>query len=301
MPSDPTHIRGLIYGSVADSVTLQTASPGDSSLRADKVLPGVQRVTAPNPGPKTLQGTNVYLVGEERVILIDSGPSDASFIGRLASLLGDRVTGIVMTHDHPDHAGGLEGLAKIIDAPIWMSPKSDPVLRSAASARDLLPNQSFLVGSDRLIAIEMPGHSWDHVCFWLEGERVLFSGDNVLGFGTTLIALPEGDMCIYMETLERMRALGPRVIAPGHGPMILDPITTIDEYLDHRRAREQEVLRAIQVVGNCSEIVQRVYGDVPVATFELALLSVEAQLAKLVSEGRVERVSGSRYRVRPSS
>jgi glyoxylase-like metal-dependent hydrolase (beta-lactamase superfamily II) len=147
----------------------------------------------------------------------------------------------------------------------------------------------------------MPGHADDHVCFFLEPDRLLFSGDNILGRGTTLIAKPEGDMVIYMDTLHRTRELNPVAIAPGHGPMILNPEAVIDEYVHHRQERERELLAALDAPQTVWELVDRIYSPPSEPIRQLASLSVEAQLAKLESERCVERLADGRYLIRADS
>lgn len=267
----------------------------------DWIWDGVGRITAPNPGPKTLEGTNLYLITRGSGWLIDAGPDDRDFLDELAGLVDGRIAGILLTHDHPDHAGGAGYLGSQLDVPVWMSVKaSRDVFHSVPTARTLGPDQAFGAGGT-LRAIEMPGHAWDHVCYWLEPDRLLFAGDNILGRGTTLIALPEGDMTAYMETLRKTHALESVAIAPGHGPMIDNPEAKIDEYVQHRRLRERDVLGALIQVDTADEIVDLVYEVNDPAVRALAVFSVGAQLAKLERERKIVKLDDGSYRVRADS
>ena len=258
-------------------------------------------VTAPNPGPKTLQGTNCYVVGDRNKVLIDVGPDLPSFLSDLAETIGGEVTAILLTHGHPDHASGAPYLSHRLGVPVWASPRIDPSLRSRiGSLNNLEDGHMFDLGSATLRTVAAPGHSADHVCFFLEPGRVLFSGDNILGSGTSLIALPEGDMVTYLNTLTMLRALRANLIAPGHGEPVTEVENKIDYYIEHRRQREARLLAALSEPRTVDELVKTVYGDIDRETYDLARLSVEAQLAKLETEDKVTR-SGEHYRTRAES
>ncbi|HZT97234.1 MAG TPA: MBL fold metallo-hydrolase [Chloroflexota bacterium] len=258
-------------------------------------------ITAPNPGPKTLQGTNTYVVGEESLVVIDPGPAISSHVENIRQATqGREVLGVFVTHGHPDHAPAAVPLARDLRVPVFAS-KRLRIDFGDVVVRPLSAGLVFELGAQRLIAIESRGHSDDHFCFLLEPGSVLFSGDVILGAGTSLIALPEGDMSAYVETLERLRGLRPTIIAPGHGPLVDDPESKIQEYLSHRRERERALIVTLQSGSlTAADLVHRVYGVDSGPTFELAVLSVEAQLAKLVKEERVV-VTGDRYSLRAAS
>jgi glyoxylase-like metal-dependent hydrolase (beta-lactamase superfamily II) len=257
--------------------------------------------TAPNPGPKTLDGTHTFVVGQDQAYIIDPGPYLPSYQDFLARWLREnerRPHGILLTHGHPDHAPGATHLKRLLGVPIWSSAEM-----ADAQAQDLSVDQRFTdeipfdVDGDRLLVFASPGHAADHVAFWLEKARILFSGDTILGQGSTLIAPPEGDMTAYMATLEALQRLGPRLIAPGHGPVVTDPQRKIEEYIQHRREREAQLLRELShgPAGE-EELVARVYTDVDPTVRSLARWSVQAQLAKLVAERKVIR-SDDLYRL----
>ena len=251
--------------------------------------PPVVMFTAPNPGPKTLEGTHTFVVGHDRTYVIDPGPDIPAYGDALAAQLRDHghvLQGILLTHGHPDHAPGAARLAETCGVPVWGSTH----LSSVAIDRTYDDDQWFEVDGDHLRVLSTPGHASDHVAFWLESARILFSGDTILGYGSTLVAPPEGDMAAYMRSLEVMRRLQPRLIAPGHGPIIRDPEAKIAEYVEHRRLREQRLLAALrQGPATARELVERVYTDTDPRLMDLALGSVQAQLVKLVAEGAVRQ------------
>lgn len=267
--------------------------------------PSVLMATAPNPGPKTLSGTHTYLVGRDPAFVIDPGPPDSAYQERLVAAIRGlvppiRPAAILLSHGHPDHAPGARILKRMLEIEV--------VASAAMSAEDAVASgvdrrfgedETFDLGDDHLWVVGAPGHTPDQVAFWLSRSHILFSGDTILGTGSTLVAPPDGDMVAYMKTLERMRALSPRLILPGHGPIISDPAAKIDEYMAHRQEREKQVLDALQHGPSTVEaLADRIYTDTDPALHVLARGSVAAQLDKLVREGTVE-ASGDRYRLRP--
>ena len=263
--------------------------------------PSVVMFTAPNPGPKTLDGTHTFVVGRDPAYIIDPGPSLPSYQDFLAQWLqknGRRPEAIFLTHGHPDHAPGAAHLKKLLTIPIWCSAAmADQQAGQLSVDRRFEDGHSFQVDGDTLRVIASPGHAPDHVTFWLEETGILFSGDTILGQGSTLIAPPEGDMAAYMNSLAAMQQLRPRLIAPGHGPIVTDPRAKFEEYIRHRREREEQLLQVLaQRPAGEEELVSGVYTDVDPALHSLARGSVQAQLAKLVAEGKVIQ-SGNLYRL----
>jgi len=251
--------------------------------------------TAPNRGTKTLDGTHSFVVGMDPAYVIDPGPAIESYQQELARHIkrhGHRVGGILLSHSHPDHAPGANTLKRLLDAPVWASSVfNEDIARGLAVDHRYAPDQQFKVSDDLLWVLPAAGHAADHVIFWLEASRILFSGDTVLGTGTSLVAPPEGDMVEYMLTLEAMKRLDSSLIAPGHGPLIRHPETKLEEYLQHRRAREMQVLHALHDgQASVASLVDRIYVDLDPALHSLAHGSVEAQLNKLIVEGKVERI-----------
>ena len=249
-------------------------------------------ITAPNPGPKTLGGTNCYLVGTTSLILVDPGPNMPGYLAELARYVNSvgKIEAIWLTHGHPDHASGAPTMAQLLGVAVFASRPGD-------FAMALKPGDAIRLGDFTLSVVSAPGHSIDHLCFFLEPRRILFSGDAILGSGSTLIALPEGNMVDYMATLNRLHSLEPALIAPGHGPLVKDPRAKIDEYIAHRLSREVELLLALADGPlTIPELVAKVYEDMEPEVHRLAELSVGAQLAKLSHEDRVTR-HGERFAI----
>jgi len=259
---------------------------------------------------------NVFLVANRgQGIIVDSGfPSEKSLGGRLDYLnhLGEvRLDYIVLTHHHIDHSGGAHRLREATGARIAMhtleaqllheeteraSPREGAEERwlrreAAKVTADLTveDGDTLPVGSLTLRVVHTPGHSAGHICLFLEEERVLFSGDNVLGVGTTAIAPPpSGDMAQYLDSLGRMKALDAALICPGHGPIIRQPNRKIQELIDHRRERDEQVLLLISR-GNdkLSELVREVYPELSLHLERMARGQILSHLYKLQQEGKV--------------
>lgn len=242
----------------------------------------VIRVLAPNPGLRELEGTNTWIVGDPPVIVIDPGPDDETHLREVARTAG-RVGAIVLTHDHPDHAPGARPLAEMTGARVYAH-------RPAGDVERLRDGESVSAGSATLSVVATPGHTPDHLSLFMAGTRSLFTGDAVLGRGTSVIDPPEGDLVAYLRSLRRMRELRPRTIYPGHGPVVLRAIAKLDEYLEHRAAREEQVLSALGDAWRTpEEMVLEIYEGYPAEVHDLAARSVLAHLLKLHAEGRIDK------------
>jgi glyoxylase-like metal-dependent hydrolase (beta-lactamase superfamily II) len=247
----------------------------------------VFRVLAPNPGPFTLEGTNTWIVGSGPSVVIDPGPEDPAHVQTVAREAG-AVAAIVVTHGHPDHAPGAPLLAELTGAPIV-------TVDQGKGRRRVKEDEEIAVDGWRLRAVRTPGHSADHIAFFEEESGSLFTGDAVLGRGTTVIAPPDGDLAAYMTSLERMKDLAPRTIFPGHGPTVFDGPAKLEEYIEHRVMRETQVVEALRDGRQTiPEMVEVIYSEYPKELQEAAGQQVKAQLEKLEHERRVER-RGERY------
>jgi glyoxylase-like metal-dependent hydrolase (beta-lactamase superfamily II) len=247
----------------------------------------VVRVLAPNPGPYTLDGTNTWVVGEEPALVIDPGPPDGSHVAEIVRTAG-RVAAIALTHHHPDHAPAARALATATGAPVV-------AMNPFEGERALSPGQLLQARGAELEVVPAPGHSADHCAFFDRAAGGLFTGDAVLGRGTSVVDPPEGDMAEYVASLCRMLELGPAVIYPGHGPAVWSAREKLRQYLEHRALREQQVLDALQGGPRSPEqLVPSIYGEYPVALHVAAARSVLAHLLKLEREGRVTRTEGDR-------
>jgi glyoxylase-like metal-dependent hydrolase (beta-lactamase superfamily II) len=244
----------------------------------------IVRVLAPNPGPFTLDGTNTWIVGENPAIVIDPGPDDAGHLLAILDAAGP-IAAIVVTHDHPDHQ---PGAGRLSDA----SGVAYRAHRPGPGGERLRDGEEITAGQATLRAVATPGHSADHVAFHLAAEGALFTGDAVLGRGTSVISPPEGDLAAYLRSLRDMLALHPRTLYPGHGPAVFDAAGKLREYLDHRATREAQVLEALgDGARSPEEIVPGIYAaEVSEEMFPVAARSVLAHLIKLEREGRVNRI-----------
>jgi glyoxylase-like metal-dependent hydrolase (beta-lactamase superfamily II) len=241
----------------------------------------VRRVLAPNSGVYTLEGTNTWIVGSEPSIVIDPGPDIPEHLAAVARQAG-RVGAVLITHDHPDHAPGAVPFAEHVGAPLYAY--------RLAGAESLRSDQRVRAGALDLTAVHTPGHTSDHMAFFEPGSGALFTGDAVLGRGTSFIDPPGGDLVAYLRSLKRMVALDPRTIYPGHGPVVLRAREKLLEYLAHREEREAQVLGALaDGARTVAEMVEVIYADHPKDVRPLAARSVLAHLLKLADEGRAER------------
>lgn len=252
------------------------------------------RVLAPNPSVYTLDGTNTWVVGEDPTVVIDPGPDDPGHLVEVADAAAGRggVGLVLVTHDHPDHAPGAAGFAEQVGAPIWAFRPSG-TLQGAQRLRD---GQRFRVGVTgdgaplEIVALHTPGHTSDHVAFHVPSCSALFTGDAVLGRGTSFIDPPDGDLRRYLRSLDRMIELDPATIYPGHGPIVFRALAKLREYVDHRADRERQVVAAMgDGPISVPDMVSAIYADYPSEVHALAARSVLAHLLKLESEGRAER------------
>jgi len=248
--------------------------------------PLVRRITAANPGMMTGPGTNTYLVGIDEIAVIDPGPDDAEHLDAIAGCGGDRIRWILCTHTHLDHSPGAAGLKARTGAEVLAYSSRDGLVVD----RELADGDTVEGTEFTLKAVHTPGHASNHLCYLLEGERVLFSGDHVMQGSTVVISPPDGDMATYLASLERLRQHRPRLkaIAPGHGLLITDPAAKLAEYVDHRVDRERQVLDALATSVRPlvpAEIVAALYADVPDELHPVAARTVWAHLRKLAADG----------------
>jgi glyoxylase-like metal-dependent hydrolase (beta-lactamase superfamily II) len=254
-------------------------------------MTAVRRVIAPNPGSYTGPGTNTWILDAGPVaVVIDPGPDDASHLAAIdATLAGTAVGAVLVTHSHADHLPLAEQLA----ARHHTSVQRYPSLGDGDVVR---------VGRLNVTALHTPGHAADHLCFWLEGDRVAFTGDLILGRGSSMVTYPEGNVADYLRSLERLAALEPRMLFPGHWDPVADAQAKIEEYREHRLRREAQILAEVsRGPGTAAELTQRVYGsEVRDAQLLVAAeMTMRAHLRKLVDD-RMVRTDGSegeeRYR-----
>ena len=244
---------------------------------------GVVCVLAPNPGPMTLDGTNTWVLGDGAGarIVIDPGPEDAGHLDAVIAASDGRIGQILLTHGHLDHSEGARRLHDMTGARVRAL---DPLHRRGGEG--LGEGDVVSVGDVDIHVLATPGHTSDSLSFHLPEAGAILTGDTVLGRGTTVVAWPDGDLGDYLGSLAALRLRAERAeasaILPGHGPVLRDPVTVIDAYLDHRRERLDQVRRAWEDgARTAEEIVDAVYSDVSESVRGAALLSTRAQLAYL--------------------
>lgn len=254
----------------------------------EQVAPGIRRIVAENPGPFTFLGTGTYVVGQGRVAVIDPGPELPEHVEALLTQLGEeRVSHILVTHTHRDHSPAARLLQARTGAPTYgFGPhgSGDHEIEAGADV-DFEPDivigeGSVLEGEGwRLEALHTPGHTSNHLCFAFPQQGVLFPGDHVMGWSTTVIQPPDGDMAAYMAQLRRLRQRRDRIYWPTHGGPILDPAAHLDALIAHRLARRAKVLAALALVPLAYEagLDRRLYSA--------AAQSLLAHLIELAGEG----------------
>jgi glyoxylase-like metal-dependent hydrolase (beta-lactamase superfamily II) len=268
--------------------------------RVSVLTPMIRRVVAENPSPYTFKGTGTYIVGRGEVAVIDPGPYDEKHIEALQhALKGETVTHILVTHTHRDHSPGVRILQPETDAPAYGygphgADKGLPKVEEGGDF-DFTPDEVIKDGDVvrgkgwTIEAVHTPGHTSNHLCFALKEENTLFSGDQVMGWSTTVVSQPDGDMGEYMASLEKLLARDDAVYWPTHGPAIEDPSRYVAHLLEHRREREAHVVQCIaEGRTTIEEMVEVMYQELDPRLYGGAKRSVHSHLIHLIAQGRVE-------------
>ena len=243
-------------------------------------MTAVTRVVAPNPGPYTGPGTNTWLLDAGTVtVVIDPGPDDDAHLKAIERALKGASVGVVLvTHAHPDHLPLAERLASMHKATVRRFP-------------ELADGDVVRAGNLNLTALHTPGHSADHLAFWLAADRALFTGDLVLGKGSSMVTYPEGDVAAYIRSLDRLIALDPAILFPGHWDPVQDARSKLQEYRAHRLDREAQIRAELaRGPGTTRELTERVYGaGIGDELLVAAEMTMRAHLQKLVDEGHARQ------------
>ncbi|HEV2363039.1 MAG TPA: MBL fold metallo-hydrolase [Caulobacteraceae bacterium] len=267
--------------------------------RCDQVSPLIRRVTADNPGPFTFKGTGTYIVGAREVAVIDPGPDDPAHLAALRRAIErERVAAVLVTHHHLDHSPLARPLAEATGATIFGRPapprRDESGVRTEEGRDDFLPD--VVVADGRrfegpgwtLQALATPGHTSNHICYALAEENALFSGDHIMGWSTTVVTPPDGDMDAYMASLEKVAARRFATLWPTHGPPVTEPAPFLAAYAEHRRERERQILAELgRGKRRIADIVPRLYASVDKRLWPAAARSVWAHMIALVRNGRV--------------
>jgi glyoxylase-like metal-dependent hydrolase (beta-lactamase superfamily II) len=267
-----------------------------------QVAPRIARLLAPNPGPFTFKGTGVYVVGDRDLVVIDPGPDVPAHIEALKrALRGKRVTHILVTHTHRDHSPAAAALKSFCGASTYaFGPHrdggEDSIKVEEGGDRDFVPDIGVRDGDVlacdgfSIECVYTPGHTSNHMCYALREEKALFSGDHVMGWSTTVVAPPDGDMAAYRASLAKLLARDDRILWPTHGGPLRGPKPFLQALIEHRSEREQQILSSLHD-GVCTipDIVARLYADVDKRLHPAAARTVLAHLIQLENENRVAR------------
>ncbi|NNM75729.1 MBL fold metallo-hydrolase [Sphingomonas sp. ID1715] len=267
--------------------------------RAIALEPLVRRVLAGNPSPFTYTGTQTYIVGHGEVAVIDPGPDDADHVAALLkAVAGERVTAILCTHTHRDHSPAAAALKAATDAPIIgcaplvlddSGPRADAAFDTSYAPDRVLADGEQLSGADWTIeAVATPGHTSNHLCFALKESGALFTGDHVMGWSTSVVSPPDGDMAAYMASLDRLTRRADRIYYPAHGDPVENPQRLVRGLAGHRKQREGQILRLLgEGVEAIPSMVERMYVGLDPRLHGAAGRSVLAHLIDLRDRGIV--------------
>jgi glyoxylase-like metal-dependent hydrolase (beta-lactamase superfamily II) len=269
--------------------------------RLESVAPGIRRIVARNPSPFTFRGTGTYVVGNGEVAVIDPGPDlDEHVAALLEGLAGERVTHILVTHTHRDHSPAAAALKAATDAPTYgFGPhaggrRGEPGVEEGGdwdfSPDVTLHDRDAIAGPGwRFEAVHTPGHTSNHLCFALPDRGILFSGDHVMGWSTSVISPPDGDMAAYMASLEKLLLRPDAVYWPTHGPAITEPHAHVRAFIAHRRERESGIIECLEAgAGRIEAIVDKLYVGLQPGLRRAAARSVHAHLLDLAERGIVD-------------
>lgn len=268
--------------------------------RVDVVAPGLRRVIAENPSPFTFHGTGTYIIGEGSVAVVDPGPASERHVAAImAALEGETVSHILITHTHMDHSPACALLQPLVDAPTCgygphgAGKAEQGIVVEEGGDMDFTPDvvlrDGDVVEGDgwSVEAVHTPGHTSNHICFSWREARALLSGDHVMGWSTSVISPPDGDMAQYLASLDKLLQRDEVVYWPTHGPAIHEPHALVRAFIEHRHDRERQILQCLaDGLTGIGEMVPRMYADVSPRLYPAAARSVLAHLTHMLSDGR---------------
>lgn len=277
-------------------------------MKREEVCAGLWRLSNETPPPPGWQKPFFYLLGFKNLVLIDAGYKESNTIEKIKEVIissSCRLKAVLLTHGHTDHAGAIQELKNNFHPKIIAHSQEFAILkrRDLHTAVDQWLDGDFELDTElgTLRAVFTPGHSPGHICFWLKKERLLFTGDLVVGEGTSFVGPPDGDMSNYMNSLEKVQTFNPKLILPGHGPLVNAPQKHLKELIEHRLLREYQILKILsQSSCTIKELVKQIYmGLIHPALYPVAEITVLGHLNKLEKEGKVfQELSGEEKRYR---
>lgn len=299
----------LFFGQVLSNVGVKIPFRRELEFEygaVEEVQPGVRRVIANNPSPFTLYGTGTYILGTGNVAVIDPGPADPAHIQAILDAVeGETISHVLVTHTHMDHSPGCALLKDHTDAPTHaFGPHGAGKLEEGVPVEeggDMAFNPDVLVGHGDVIeggdwsveCVYTPGHTSNHMCFALRESRALFTGDHVMGWSTSIISPPDGDMLAYMVSLELLLERDDRIYWPTHGPAITEPHPHVKAFIEHRKEREAQIMECVdQGVGLIKDMVPLMYRDTPEYLYPAAARSTLAAIEYLVTRGALAASDG---------
>jgi len=260
----------------------------------------IKKITAPNGGVFTGQGTNSYLIGKEDITLIDPGPNISEHIGTILEEGKGNIKRILVTHTHKDHSPAALPISKELNIPMFgrlvdrESEWEDETFRP-----DTVLNHGDIISTDEYIleTIHTPGHASNHLCFYLEKYKCLLTGDHIMDGSTVVIAPPDGNMTEYIDSLKLLENYDISCFAPGHGNYMEDPSKTIKSIIRHRLSRESKVMRCVEKNknSNIDQLLSLVYDDVPEMLHPIAKMSLKAHLIKLQEDGKIKNLKNDYF------
>ena len=264
-----------------------------------EIAPGIRRIIARNPSPFTLHGTGTYVLGRGNVAVIDPGPADSAHISALlAGLRGERITHVFVTHTHLDHSPGCRLLARHADAPTYGfgahgagcleadSPVEEGADLEFRPDRRVRHGQRIEGDGWSVECVHTPGHTSNHCCYALDGAGALFTGDHVMGWSTSIISPPDGNMGDYLASLALLLERDDRIYWPTHGPAVQDPKTLVRAFIAHRQARQRQILECVgRGQRRIADMVPSMYADLPEWMHPAAARSVLAAIEHLIGQG----------------
>jgi glyoxylase-like metal-dependent hydrolase (beta-lactamase superfamily II) len=276
--------------------------------QAEEVAPRVRRILAPNPSPMTLHGTNTYLVGTHNLAVIDPGPDNTAHLEAILAALGtgQRISHILVTHAHIDHSPLARRLSQATDAPVLAygdAQAGRSAVMQSLAAQGLagggegvdagfrpditLPDGGVVTSEDwQITALWTPGHFGNHLCFAL--DDILFTGDIVMGWASSLVSPPDGDLTDFMASCARLQARDDQIYLPGHGAPVTDPAARLRWLIAHRTMREAAILEALShEPADAATLAARIYTDTPAALLPAAARNVFAHLVDLTQKKQI--------------